>query len=107
MSGSVKPLTGARPADIVMLYSTWNVKLASTPSTRYAPSRSFASLAASSDRRITNRYNPSATCVLRRVDEGRDSFLLIVLQRKSPGDGRRQQADQRQDAKDAHRHPGE
>jgi hypothetical protein len=26
MSGSVSPLTGARPADIVMLYNTWNPK---------------------------------------------------------------------------------
>ena len=26
MSGSVSPFTGASPADMVMLYSTWNVK---------------------------------------------------------------------------------
>ena len=50
MSGSVSPLTGARPADMVTLYITWNMKQASTPSTRYAPRRSLASRAASTAR---------------------------------------------------------
>ena len=34
MSGSVSPFTGSSPADIVMLYITWNVNADRTPTTR-------------------------------------------------------------------------
>ena len=37
MSGSVRPFTGANPADMVMLYSTWNVKHEIRPDDQVGP----------------------------------------------------------------------
>jgi len=59
MSGSVSPFTGARPADIETLYTTWNVKLARAPMTRRVPSRSRARRAVSIVRSTMKAYRPS------------------------------------------------
>src|ERR687890_845349 len=64
---------------------TWNANPEMMPPTRYAPRRSLASRAASSDRKITNRYSPSAVstpmnpCSSARTEKGPRAGPWVAL----------------------------
>ena len=53
-----------------------------------------------------NLLIPGAARVLRRVQEGRDALLLIILERELIGDRDRQQSNEREHAQEPHRHAG-
>ena len=70
MSGRVSPFTGASPADIVMLYNTWNPNPEMIATTRNAPTRSFASLG-----RVEAAHEHEQ--VQRQRDEHADEAVLL------------------------------